>query len=203
MKKKLNVVSAVLQTIVLLLFVLFPYATYTVPFNVRITNPDLVFLHTDNGALNFTDMFSNGNINICAVLGVAFLLWGIAQCIVSSIQNDGERDGIAHLLVPVLSSGNIILGVSVLIDSVESVVRFDDYMSPTLKCILILLAATLVTNLIKRSKLIVPSARQKKAAVVPKETGSADELEKYKALLDKGVISQEEYEAKKKQLLGL
>ena len=203
MKKQLNIVSAVLQTIALLLFVLFPYATYTVPSNVRITNPDLVFLHTDNGALNFTDMFSNGNINICAVLGVAFLLWGIAQCVVSSIQNDGERDGIAHLLVPILSSGNIILGVSVLIDSVESVVRFDDYTSPTLKCILILLASTLVINLIKRSKLIVPTARQKKAAVVPKETGSADELEKYKALLDKGIISQEEYEAKKKQLLGL
>jgi predicted Zn-dependent peptidase len=32
---------------------------------------------------------------------------------------------------------------------------------------------------------------------------SADELKKYKELLDGGVISQEEFEAKKKQLLDL
>lgn len=32
---------------------------------------------------------------------------------------------------------------------------------------------------------------------------SADELKKFKDLLDSGVISQEEFDAKKKQLLGL
>ena len=35
------------------------------------------------------------------------------------------------------------------------------------------------------------------------ETSSADELRKYKQLLDEGVITEEEFEAKKKQLLGL
>ena len=34
-------------------------------------------------------------------------------------------------------------------------------------------------------------------------SSSADELAKYKALLDSGAISETEYEAKKKQLLGL
>ena len=32
---------------------------------------------------------------------------------------------------------------------------------------------------------------------------NADELKKYKELLDSGVITQEEFDAKKKQLLGL
>lgn len=32
---------------------------------------------------------------------------------------------------------------------------------------------------------------------------SADEIEKFKGLLDKGIITQEEFDAKKKQLLGL
>ena len=38
-----------------------------------------------------------------------------------------------------------------------------------------------------------------------KETffSSADELKKYKELLDSGIISQEEFDVKKKQLLGL
>ena len=34
-------------------------------------------------------------------------------------------------------------------------------------------------------------------------TSSADELKKFKELLDSGIITQEEFDAKKKQLLGL
>lgn len=39
--------------------------------------------------------------------------------------------------------------------------------------------------------------------VVEQKTSPADEIRKYKGLLDDGIISQEEFEAKKKQLLGL
>ena len=42
--------------------------------------------------------------------------------------------------------------------------------------------------------------------VVPQsvvQVGAADEVKKFKELLDLGVISQEEFDAKKKQLLGL
>ncbi len=42
-----------------------------------------------------------------------------------------------------------------------------------------------------------------KTVITETKTDEADQLVKYKELLDKGVISQEEYEAKKKQLLGL
>jgi predicted Zn-dependent peptidase len=41
------------------------------------------------------------------------------------------------------------------------------------------------------------------AAVVVNNTSAADELKKFKELLDGGIISQEEFDAKKKQLLGL
>ena len=44
---------------------------------------------------------------------------------------------------------------------------------------------------------------QVKEATVYMPYSNADELGKYKELLDKGVITQEEFEAKKKQLLGL
>ncbi len=40
-------------------------------------------------------------------------------------------------------------------------------------------------------------------AVVVNNTSAADELKKFKELLDCGIISQEEFDAKKKQLLGL
>ena len=40
-------------------------------------------------------------------------------------------------------------------------------------------------------------------ATVVQQASAADELKKFKELLDMGVITQEEFDAKKKQLLGL
>ena len=53
------------------------------------------------------------------------------------------------------------------------------------------------------SKLLI--GRQEKSAVIKQETpqSTANELKKYKALLDSGTITQAEFDAKKKQLLGL
>ena len=47
--------------------------------------------------------------------------------------------------------------------------------------------------------------RQKKqgATTIIQQSDAADELSKFKNLLDQGVITQEEFDAKKKQLLGL
>ena len=59
--------------------------------------------------------------------------------------------------------------------------------------------AIVVVSFIKRSSAIVPKAKE--AHNVP--VSHADELKKYKELLDAGAITQEEFEAKKKQLLGL
>lgn len=42
-----------------------------------------------------------------------------------------------------------------------------------------------------------------KKEIIVNSQSDADEIRKYKALLDEGIISQEEFEAKKKQLLGL
>ena len=50
---------------------------------------------------------------------------------------------------------------------------------------------------IRRSKYI------KKGVELTNEKEMAESLAKYKALLDKGAISQEEFDAKKKQFLGL
>lgn len=41
------------------------------------------------------------------------------------------------------------------------------------------------------------------ATTIVQQSDEADQLKKYKALLDSGVITQEEFDAKKKQLLGL
>lgn len=56
------------------------------------------------------------------------------------------------------------------------------------------------------SKLIIERQEQKKEEKpyqVIQNQSNADELKKYKELLDSGVITQEEFDAKKKQILGL
>jgi len=45
--------------------------------------------------------------------------------------------------------------------------------------------------------------KQPQATTVVQQASAADELVKFKQLLDTGIISQEEFDAKKKQLLGL
>ena len=53
------------------------------------------------------------------------------------------------------------------------------------------------------SKLLIERQNEKRGhtAEVPKDT--AEELKKFKSLLDGGIITQEEFDAKKKELLGL
>lgn len=55
------------------------------------------------------------------------------------------------------------------------------------------------------SKLIIERQEKPKKTVVMQETvqSSADEIKKFKELLDMGVITEEEFNAKKKELLGL
>ena len=55
------------------------------------------------------------------------------------------------------------------------------------------------------SDLLIKRQKQNAKTIISQEIhqSSADELKKFKELLDSGVITQEEFEAKKKQLLGL
>lgn len=49
----------------------------------------------------------------------------------------------------------------------------------------------------------IENCREQSSTSVVQENSSADEILKYKGLFDAGIITQAEFEAKKKQLLGL
>ena len=59
------------------------------------------------------------------------------------------------------------------------------------------------TNVRKLSEEELKAEKAKKAQGAFAPVSAADELKKFKSLLDEGVITQEEFDAKKKQLLGL
>ena len=68
--------------------------------------------------------------------------------------------------------------------------------------VVILSIAVVIIDVYKRSSKVANAPVAIKTNVV-QANSNADELKKYKDLLDNGVITQEEFEAKKKQLLGL
>lgn len=49
----------------------------------------------------------------------------------------------------------------------------------------------------------IPQQKESNKHTAENQYSAADEIEKFKGLLDKGIITQEEFDAKKKQLLGL
>ena len=57
--------------------------------------------------------------------------------------------------------------------------------------------SVVINNLIKKRQ------KNQGVATIIQSSSAADELAKYKTLLDQGTITQEEFDAKKKQLLGL
>lgn len=61
----------------------------------------------------------------------------------------------------------------------------------------------IANNIIADFDNVLQSLKTPKSAAVIQQTSAADELKKFKELLDMGVITQEEFDAKKKQLLGL
>jgi uncharacterized membrane protein len=71
---------------------------------------------------------------------------------------------------------------------------------------ILFIIAAIVCYIIGNSMNPIKKVKKEKTAPVQvsiQQTSSADELKKYKELLDQGIITQEEFDAKKKQLLGL
>ena len=79
------------------------------------------------------------------------------------------------------------------INTRTEVVKFETKKSETIRL------AGLIEGIIKE----VVDNKKAPAAQVINQVSAADELKKFKELLDSGLITQEEFDAKKKQLLGL
>ena len=65
--------------------------------------------------------------------------------------------------------------------------------------VVILMFVIIILGFVKRSKIIIGETTP---ATVNITSTNADELKKYKNLLDSGAITQEEYDIKKKELLN-
>ena len=202
-KRITNFICAGLQLSALLMFVLSKYATYVKRSNATIEATDLLALFDGSGVITFSNLMNS--ISLWPILGVVLLLLGTVMCLISALRNNSDRDGVSHTIVSFLSLlvvGWVIVMMGLMCDRAETFCTIIAN-GLSVKILFILLGSAVICNMLKRSNLITPKAKTEVAIQHNEPTSYADELKKYKELLDSGVISQEEFDAKKKQLLVL
>lgn len=146
--------------------------------------------------VSVSPMGLNTKATVCVITIVCLI--NIVMCMFSIFTKKEYKDGIVHVIMPIVmffylasmnsfSVGKIIGEWTVVENRFPSTI------------LLICMVCVIVVSIVKRSPLIVGLPK-----VEVKSTGTnADELQKYKNLLDTGAITQEEFDAKKKQLLDL
>lgn len=143
--------------------------------------------------------YSITETNIMGFIALALMGITAVLCLASIFGNSTDRDGSSHVVIPMI---NLFFGIWIF--SVSGSVYYDVLIvEPAHKVLGIAgLVAVVILAIIKRSSRIAPVAAPQSTTII-QEASSADELKKYKELLDSGVISQAEFDEKKKKLLGL
>lgn len=210
-RKTLNFVQIIFYAIILLIIVASPYTSYKV-YNKRVVaynyNEGIPVLSTDytevveEGTIHLWDYFDHTFTLVWSLLPVILVFTGIIISGFSIIRKSFHRDSKLHLVIPVLTffSFSFLTLFCDVINYTAPSYHVEKTGATLLLPVSVLLLITFVLALIKRSKSFNPDPVVK---VEMLQTSSANEIKQYKELLDSGAITQEEYDVKKKELLGL
>ena len=120
------------------------------------------------------------------------------MCIVSIVSKKAFKDGKIHSILAVILFFVVNWNIITCVPSDE--VAVNNFPGAIFEIILFL---AVVVSFVKRSPLIAPTVSEQPQVVNNiQETSNADELLKFKNLLDQGAITQEEYDKKKTELLN-
>lgn len=195
-KRQLNLIEFVIQLVTLFSFIVIPSATM---YSGSISSTSDSITHTTSTTTTSMGGYLLLNAPVFLFLILGFMAVNAIICLVSVLGNSTDRDGKAHVAFAIVAG--FLCFWSLITDFTLSPVHLE--ISALYKAFAILCSIAIVAiAVIKRSSRIVPAV-EKSATTIIQAASSADELKKYKELLDSGVITQEEFDAKKKQLMGL
>ena len=158
-------------------------------------------------SLSFSDV-KIGSAKLFLIVLISLFVINIVICLGTIKRNNVDKDGVLHVIIPIVNV-IIMFAMGPLFFSYH--IENSQYMNVYIKRVdwlfytnILLLFAIVVISLIKRSNTVVPKIKEQPQIINNiQQTSNADELKKFKDLLDSGIITQEEFDAKKKQLLGL
>lgn len=186
-KRLINTIELVVQVLFLLSAFIFQTVSITShSYNSTSVSKMSLFLYT----LLETNTFG--------YVAFFFMFINAIICLVSIFGNSQDKDGKLHVAIPIIG---LFFGFLLLSANTSTL-----SINPLYKIFGILcLISIVVMSIIKRSSLVVPKTEPQPQQIINniQETSNADELKKFKDLLDSGIITQEEFDEKKKQLLGL
>lgn len=201
MKKKLNIAELVTQIVFLLILLVAPLASYKIPDHAG-TNSltgNTMMITGSTGTITFADLFSTAPLFY--VLFIALILCNIILCFVSIKKDSLEADSKLHIALPII---NFLIFVFVrgfmLLSAIPNKYYGDITSAPVYSLLIAISFVIIILAFVKRAKAVTitqPTVSSKQS------TSVTAELEKYNELLEKGIITQDEFDAKKKQLLGL
>lgn len=228
MKVKIrNLIELILQVVVLILVFIpgFYYLEEWVDDYLYIPNLDhYTYVQTLDNRDSFSLFDSLFNTdNVIMIIGIALctsIVFGTVLYILQFVAKSNKRNWMPTVIV---SGIEIILFIacSLLIeinDWTDVITPKSDFevcygieyqyslqiMFIVMLCALIaLMAISFIGYIIAAKKGIIEETPKMYKAEIVKNVSDADELQKFKELLDSGIITQEEFDAKKKQLLGL
>ena len=201
MKKKLNIAELVTQIVFLLILLVAPLASYKIPDHAG-TNSltgNTMMIKGSTGTITFADLFSTAPIFY--LIFIALILCNIILCFVSIKKDSSGADSKLHIALPII---NFLIFVFVrgfmLLSAIPNKYYGDITGAPVYSLLIVISFVIFILAFVKRAK----AETITQSTVSSKQSTSATaELEKYNELLEKGIITQDEFDAKKKQLLGL
>ena len=212
LRKIFNVIQTVLLFITLIVVLVASYGEYKEYNWVTKYDPVIGYYQSENisdyadqpilnqGEYHFFDFMADPIQTAFLLIPVAIIVINLLLTLFSVFRKSEHRDSKLHIGLPILF---MIMYTFFNVFCIEIIggPRFTYYSGSTpLIPVMILMAIVLILSFVKRSKSFNP----KETVVVEKVNQSdAEELKRYKELLDMGAITQDEFEAKKKELLKL
>ena len=212
LRKIFNIVQVALLLITLIIVIIAPYGEF-MQYNWIIKYDPVIGYHQSEivsdyinepvlarGEFHFFDFMSNSLQVPLLLIPTVFLVILLLLTVFSVFRKSDHRDSLLHIVLPILFmiafSFFILFGIDIKGGPVFTAYSGSTPFVP----VAILMGVVLILSFMKRSKSFNP---KEKVIVEQVNKSDAEELKRYKELLDIGAITQDEFDAKKKQLLNL
>ena len=190
-KKLFNQIEFFAHIPLLAIMFILPYVKLSVGYGYPEINAPL----GDYTLIEYLIQFPNWALTAFIVLIVLDAL----ICIGSVFMKTEKKDGAVHIVLPIL-----FFVIWFFFYNAAYQRGYNITIYPLGRSIAIILIATIIfLSVLKRSNFVFSHNDAPVVISTSHNMSNADELKKFKDLLDSGVISQEEFDAKKKQLLEL